>query len=630
MTLSIHPLRTVFLLALMAFLPFALSSCSKGDSDDDTTTTPPPPAGPLALTVSVSEAAPYQFVKVQLPAGAKPASTTATAITVTVGTASVTAYANAQALASGVYAYSMLVPELPAGSHKISLAAADGRTAEGGLTVKTFTKVTDVAGYIKTLQDNATKEISDAGARYEARVQAGQLRRSAADSAKTFLQLAYNKNKQLVDALSDEEKRIYVQLVEANKSWLADFKTVLAQNPLTAFKMTEQETCEDLRQQEQYHRRNYNIPLANHYRLRVDNCEARREDKRIEASSIFGGKMKNAYEAAKDSWSNTPGVVKGSKAFISTFVSEAASGWFETATGLESLKKPFAIFDVEDTDQRMMAQEFVVDSVYNYTAGVRLVNLNSTNAAAIPGFAPMIQGIGQYNDFMTDLGQFLPYVPEMQVPAAKSEKVYMGGYTIDAVSDSRVAVQPIQGTQSPQVKLSLTSAVVQEQFPLTFRVNLEALYGKSSRVIEVNLVQPIDKILVRATPFRVTKWSEGGQDMFQMHEIWRWQCNNTTYINQERVVSASLSFAAGGTGSSSELWHEVFYENTSPNCDVRKVDRQQSYSGSIAWSFNRTAKTLTATFKDDEGNQKTVSAGVTVQNGALTISGSGLLLELQK
>lgn len=626
----IHPVRALFLLALATSLAFVLPSCSKGGGDDDTTTTPPPPAGPIALALSVSEAAPYQFVKVQLPAGAKPANTSATSITLTVGTASVTAYANAQTLASGVYAYSFLVPELPAGSQKIALAAADGRTAEGTLTVKTFTRVADVPGYISTLQDNATKEIVAARARYDARVQAGHLRASAADSAKTFLQLAYNKNKQLVEALSDEEKRVYVQLVEANKSWLTDFRTVLAQNPLTAFKMTEQETCEELWQQERYHRQNYNTALANHYRLRADNCEAQREDKRIEASSIFGGRLKNAYDAAKDSWSSTPGVVKGSKAFISTFVSEAASGWFETATGLESLEKPFAVFDVEDTDQRMMAQDFLVDSIYNYTAGVRLVNLNSSNAAAIPGFAPMIQGINQYNSFMTDLGQFLPYVPDMQVPAAKSEKVYMGGYTIDAVSDSRVTVQPIQGTQSPQVKLSLNSAVIQEQFSLTFRVNLEALYGKSTEVIEVNLLQPIDKILVRATPFRVTKWVEGGQDRFQMHEIWRWQCNNVTYTSQERVVSASLSFAANGTGSSSELWHEIYYENTSANCDVRKVDRQQSYGGTIAWSFNRATKTLSATFKDDEGNQKTIAAGVTVQNGALTISGGGLLLELQK
>lgn len=622
-------MRKAFLLALAAALAFILSSCSKGSGDDDTTP-PPPPSGPLALTVSVSEAAPYQFVTVQLPAGAKPANASATTVTLSVGSASVAAYTNAQALASGVYAYSFLLPELPAGSQKITLAAADSRSAEGTVTVKTFTKVADVAGYIKTLQDNATREISDASARYDAQVQAGQLRRSAADSAKTFLQLAYTKNKQLTDALSDEEKRIYVQLVEANKSWLADFKQVLAQNPLTAYKMAEQETCEQLRQQEQYHRNNFNTSLANYYRMRAENCEAKREEKRIEASSIFGGRMKNAYEAAKDSWSATPGVVKGSKAFISTFVSEAAAGWFETATGLEILKKPFAIDDIEDTDQRVMAQEFLADSVYNYTAGVRLVNLNSTNAATIPGFTPMIQGINQYNSFMTDLGQFLPYVPDMQVPAAKSEKVYMGGYTIDGVSDSRVTVQPLQGAQSPQVKLSVNSAVIQEQFPLSFRVNLEALYGKSTEVVEVNLLQPIDKILVRATPFRVTRWVEGGQDMFQMHEIHRWQCNNVTYTSQERVVSASLSFAANGTGSSSELWHEIYYENTSYNCDVRKVDHQKAYGGTIAWTYNRATKTLAATFKDDEGNEKTVAAGATVQNGALTLSGGGLLLQLEK
>src|SRR5688572_29757066 len=137
-------MKSRFLLFFFTFLSFLFFSCKKTGNNDESQTTP---AGPLALTLSVAEAAPYQFIRVQLPTGVKPLGTNTASAMVTIGTATVTAYADQQALTSGVYAYSLLMPELTAGSQKVSLPAADGRIAEASIIVKSFTKVADVTGY---------------------------------------------------------------------------------------------------------------------------------------------------------------------------------------------------------------------------------------------------------------------------------------------------------------------------------------------------------------------------------------------------------------------------------------------------------------------------------------------------
>jgi hypothetical protein len=622
--------KTIRLLCLILSISLAFTACQKSDSD--TGTEPPAPSLPPKLSLSATEAAPYQFIKIQLPAGAKPQNTTATTVPVTIGTAKIDAFADQKAFATNVYAYYLLMPELPAGDQKITMAIADGKTAEGSIKLTSFTKVADVALYIKNQQDNALKEVTDAKTQYDSQVQAGHMRPATRDSLKTFLQQSYDKNKAIVDALPDEEKRIYAQLIEANKGWLNDFKQVFIQNPLSNYRLTTEGDCEELRRQQKYYWDNGIIDVANDLRVKADQCEAERSKKRIEATSVFSAKMKEAYQAANEERKATNGRLKAGWAFVSTFVTEASKGIFETATGIKDVDDPFAVLQIDDTkQQKIMAQEFEVDKEYEYSAGLQLVNVGSQNAASFPSFAGIIEGINNYNTAMTDLGQFLPFVPEMKVPAAKAEKLYVSGYTVDQVSDSRVNVEFKDGPKGKLIKLTLKAPLVADVINLTFRVNYTSNYGNGSLQVAATLVLPLDKMLVNASPFKITRWVEGGVDLFTMHEIWRWKCDQKEYINKEQLLDATLSFAAGGTCTMSEKYHEVYYDNPGTTCaTVRLVDQEKTYGSTSSWSVVNATRMVTISFKDDTGQDHTLTAPAVIQNGTLTLSAGGVTLAMQK
>jgi hypothetical protein len=616
------------LLPFLSILCLYLVSCQKSNSDPE----PPPAPTDLNLSVSVSQAAPYQFIKLQLPAGTKPQSLTATTVPVHIGTATVDAYADSKAFAANTYAYYVMVPELPTGAQEITMTVADGKTATGSVKLTTFNKIADVDLYIKNQQDNALKEVTDAKAAYDAQVQSGNMRASTRDSLNTFLQQSYNKNKTIVDALPAEEKRTYAQLIDANKTWLNDFKQVFINNPLSNYRENTQGDCEELRRQQKIFWDNGDIGNANDLRVQAEQCEAAREQQRVEASNAYTAKLKEAYNAANEERKATSGRLKAGWAFVSTFVTEASKGFFETATGIKDINDPFAVLEIDDTQQqRITAQEFELDKEYTYSAGLQLVNVNSQNATAFPVFAGIINGINNYNTAMTDLGQFLPYVPELQVPAAKNEKLYVSGYTVDQVSDNRVNVEIKDGAKGKLIKLSLKAPIVETVINLTFRVNYTSNYGNGSKQIQATLNIPLDKMLVSVSPLTITKWNEGGVDLFTMHEYWRWTCGTTEYINKEQLLSASISFASGGTSNVTEKYHEIYYDNPGTTCaTVRKVDQEKSYGNTATWSANNATKTITVTFKDDQGQEKTLTAPAVIQNGVLTISGGGATLAMQK
>jgi hypothetical protein len=616
------------LLPLLYFFCLYLVSCQKSSADPE----PPPTPADLTLAVSVSQASPYQFIKLQLPAAAKPQSLTATTVTVHIGAATVDAYADQKAFSTGTYAYYVMVPELPAGAQEITMTVADGKTATGSVKLTSFNKIADVDLYIKNEQDNALKDVTDAKAAYDAQVQSGNMRASTGDSLNSFLQQAYNKNKAIVDALPLEEKRAYAQLIDANKSWLNDFKQVFINNPLSNYRVNTQGDCEELRRQQKIFWDNGDIGNANDLRVEAEQCEAAREQQRVEASNAYTAKLKEAYNAANEERKNTSGRLKAGWAFVSTFVSEASKGFFETATGIKDINDPFAVLEIDDTQQqRITAQEFELDKEYTYSAGLQLVNVNSQNTTAFPVFAGIINGINNYNSAMTDLGQFLPYVPELQVPPAKNEKLYVSGYTVDQVSDNRVNVEIKDGAKGKLIKLSLKAPIVETVINLTFRVNYTSNYGNGSKQIQATLNIPLDKMLVSVSPLTITTWNEGGVDLFTMHEIWRWTCGTTEYINKEQLLSATISFAGNGTASVTERYHEIYYDNPGTTCaTVRKVDQEKSYGNTATWSVNNSTKTITVTFTDDQGQQKTITAPAIIQNGILTISGGGATLAMNK
>ena len=616
------------LLPLLSFLCLYLVSCQKSSSNPE----PPPAPTDLSLSVSVSQAAPYQFIKLQLAPGTQPQSLTTTTIPVHIGTAVVDAYADTKAFAANTYAYYVMVPELSAGTQEITMTVADGKAAKGSVKLTVFNKLPDVDLYIKNQQDNALKEVTDAKAANDAQVQSGNMRASTRDSLNAFLQQSYNKNKAIIDVLPADEKRAYAQLIEANKSWLNDFKQVFINNPLSNYRENTQGDCEELRRQQKIFWDIGDIGNANDLRVDAEQCEAQRERLRLEASNAFTGKLKEAFHAANEERKNTSGRVKAAWAFVSTFATEASKGLFETVTGIKDVDDPFAVLEIDDTQQqRITAQEFELDKDYAYSAGLQLVNLNSQNAAAFPDFTGIINSINNYNIAMTDLGQFLPYVPEMHVPAAKNEKLYVSGYTVDQVSDNRVSVEIRDGAKGKLIKVGLKTPVVESVINFTFRVNYTSNYGNGSKQIQATLNIPLDKMLVRASPFTITTWVEGGVDLFTMHEYWRWKCGTTEYVNKDQLLSASISFANGGTCNVTEKYHEIYYDNPGTTCaTVRKVDQEKTYNTTSTWSADNATKMITVTFKDEQGQDKTLTAPAVIQNGVLTISGGGATLAMKK
>ncbi|HJW15985.1 MAG TPA: hypothetical protein VJ499_02645, partial [Flavisolibacter sp.] len=544
----------------------------------------------------------------------------------------VDAYADSKAFAANTYAYYVMLPELSAGAQEITMPVADGKTATGSVKLTVFNKIAEVDLYIKNQQDNALKEVTDAKAANDAQVQSGNLRPSTRDSLNAFLQQSYNKNKAIVDALPAEEKRTYAQLIDANKSWLNDFKQVFINNPLSNYRENTQGDCEELRRQQKIYWDNGDIGNANDLRVEADQCEADREKQRLDASKVFTGKMKEAFNAANEERKNTNGRAKAAWAFVSTFVTEASKGLFETVTGVKDVDDPFAVLEIDDTQQqRITAQEFELDKEYVYSAGLQLVNLGSQNTAAFPAFAGIIDGINSYNAAMTDLGQFLPYVPELKVPVAKNEKLYVSGYTVDQVSDNRVSVEFRDGAKGKLIKVGLKTPIVETVINFTFRVNYTSNYGNGSKQIQATLNIPLDKMLVRASPLTITTWVEGGVDLFTMHEYWRWKCGTTEYVNKDQLLSASISFADGGTCNVTEKYHEIYYDNPGTTCaTVRKVDQEKTYSTTSTWSADNATKMITVTFKDEQGQDKTLTAPAVIQNGVLTVSGGGATLAMKK
>lgn len=608
---------------LTVFIGVLISACKKSGSDDTA-------GDDLQLSLSAAEISPYQFLTIQLTTAVVPENVNDKYITVYFDSMQVKAYPKQQS-AAGTYVYSLIVPEMAPGSKKLKMAFAANKSAETTITITAFNKIANVTQYIKDEQTAAQTEINNAIKANDEKVKAGTMRSTVADSLKSFMQRAYDKNKLIVDALADDQKVIYAQLVDANKSWLNAYKDVYLQNPVSNSRVAADGDCEELRRQEKLYWAAGYFDKSRQIKIQAEQCEAERERKRLEANNIMTNKMKEAYAAAKAAKDAEPGRLSGAWAFVSTFVSEAGKGILETSLGIEDIGDPFAVFNLDDTkQQRIAAAEFEVDKEYQYSAGVQLVNVNSQNTDLFPAFGEMVQDINDYNTAMNDLGQFLPYVPEVKVPAAKTEKLYVAGFTIDQISDSRVKIEVKEGGKGKVIKISTNTGIVEESIPLSFTVNYKTNFGSASKTISASLIQPVDKILTSCSPLKITKWVEGDVDLFTMHEYWRWKCSGTEYINREQVLQASLTFLANGTGTSYENYHEIYYENKTTACDVNKVDRQKAYYGTMIWSYNRAAKTINAVFTDDEGVQKNVTANVSVQNGTITFSATGLLLAMQK
>ncbi|WP_133159352.1 hypothetical protein [Solitalea longa] len=635
-------------LSALLLCSIIFQACKKDESQD--------PNVSLALVSSDTEIMPYQFVRFELPEGVTPENINAESVTVTIGNVTANAYPDKEEFAKKIYAYYLMVPELPAGEHKFLINVAGNKTAEVNIKVNSFTKIADPDAYIQARQTAFEQEVASALQQYDALVVAGKISSAKAESLKSFVKSCNESNKAEIAALSAEERKIYVQLIEANKSWLNEFKQIAAQNPATNFynksvatnsiRATESEGTYTCEQKRVLANQNQGTPYGDYYNKQAAVCEAEQQAAQVEANKKFTGKMQNAYNAAKEDWKNTNGVFKGSKAFVSTFMKEAGKGMLELAFGEDNLSDPFAAFSMDnlfkgnETSSRVIESSslykiqesasdniFELDKEYNYSAEISFVNASRQNASYLPAITEIVNGIDAYNSAMVDLGQFLPYAPTIEVPVSKSEKVAVAGYTIDQISDARIVLSKNKVGNNDVVKFSLKAPVVQENINFSFRVNYQSGYGTVSKVVQATLHQSIDKILVNASPWKATEYVENGVDQFTMHEYHKWKgCNDIEYINKEQFLEGSYTFALNGTSTSSEKYHEIYFESPQGNCVVNKVDRVQAYNSTFTWSYNSTGSTITYYMNGQVVNTFTVS----IQNGALKVTGNGINITMQK
>lgn len=464
-------------------------ACKKDSAEEEVTPTAPPIQETLKLTLSAPEASPYQFIKIQLPTASKPEMVTNNSVQINIGSTTAQAYIDSLTLGSNVYAFYLLVPEVPIGEHKITMKLAGGKVAEANIKINTFNKIADVSLYIKEWQENALKEIVDEGKAFDAKVLAGDLRKSTADSIKIFIQQAYDKNKALVDALPESEKREYVQLLDANKIWLTEYKQVIQQNPLSNYRQNIVDDCEELRQQQNTADLLGEYDNARNFHIKAKQCEAQRTEVVLIATDEVTAKTSLAHQAAKAAYSATPGKLSGSIVYVSTFFSSIASQIFQSSIGAKSIEEAFGIEKEGETKQgqRIAAQTFIQDREYEYSMGINLVNVNRQDAGQIAGFTEIIKSIDNININLTELLQFLPPLPTLAVPAQKKEKSFVSGFTISEISDPRITVTLKEGGKGKLIKFGLASSTSIADINFTFKVSYSSRYGSASTVIDAVL-----------------------------------------------------------------------------------------------------------------------------------------------
>lgn len=467
---------------------FLFITCKKSSYSEDVT---PPvlPSEALKIILSGSETAPYQFIRLQLSGSTKPETITSNTVQITIGSNTAHAIIDSQALAGSVYAFYLLVPEVPVGDHKITMKVVGGKIAEGNIKVNNFNKISDVSLYIDDWQANSLNEITDEARAFDAQVLAGHLRSTTADSLKMFNQQAYEKSKALVDALPESEKRNYVQLLDANKMSLVRYKQVVRQNPLSSYRPSAIGDCEKIREDQRIADLLGEFDNARNFNIQAKQCEADRVKVNLDATKQVITKENIALEAAKNAYTTTQGFSPSVKAFVSTYFSTISSQIIQSFFGAKSIEEVIGIQEEAETQQgnRMVAQSFIQNREYEYAIGLNLVNVNRTDASAIPGFAEIIKTVDDVNSNFEGLLQFLPPLPQLKIPLQKKEKSYVSGFTITEISDSRIGVTLNNGGKGKLIKFSLTSGTVSADINFTFKVNYTSKYGNASTVIDATL-----------------------------------------------------------------------------------------------------------------------------------------------
>ncbi|MGZ5303618.1 MAG: hypothetical protein ACXWDO_05870 [Bacteroidia bacterium] len=551
MNYKILSTRIIVLFITVLIINLTFSSCKKDKPDDNNN-----PTNSDKLILSDKEALPYQFITIRFNEGYNPSDPNL--IYFTIGDSAVTAYRTSD---KTIIAYDLQLPELAAGTYKIGVYLSDHTLAETEIKIKQHVLITDANQYIQDIYSKQLKDIDEVSVKYDEAVNSGTLKKSTADSLKDFIKKAHEKNQVVVNSLSDEEKRIYAYMIQANKFWLDEYKNSMDAIVFTQRGKKDFGPCDSYYIHEENSRNSGYEVDANYYKLQAQQCESHQEYLRIQAGNRFRDRINSAYEKAKEEKDNTSGKVKAGWAFVSTFVTEAGKGLIEEATGIKDLSDPFGVESIDNAYQKRSNLTFSEGEESNLNIAINLINASRDNADFSPEFEFMIDGIDDYIKTMQNIGQFLPYAPQADVPQSKSEKLNISGFTIDEISNPNISVQLIDGGNGKRVKFTANS-ITDAKTPFTFRVNVETKYGNASKTISAEL----QKISVKgkwnvekryyAEKGAPAEWIYGKGEYYNFEVVGKWQYVNPnddksnmngTYVYDKTMNEISLTFSSGGT-----------------------------------------------------------------------------------
>lgn len=571
----IKKLSTTLLALVLVF-----SACKKEQDNNDEPNT----GQSFNLQLSKTEAAPYEYITFELPEGKEPVSINAKYTELTIGTTVANAFRYyPEDAKAGHYYFQLMIPEMAPASYKITMKSPQGDlTAD--ITVKALAQIADANVYIATLQDDFSDKRDEAADKYADQVKAGTLKQSTADSLINFIDEAAKKSKDLVTTLSDEEKKVYAYLMQSNKAWLDEYLAVMSENPMMS---KTQGDCEDLETQALEARDEGRISDADNLELQARECKASREQARLAAGNRYRARISAAYEEAKMEKDNTPGKVKGAWAFVSTFVTAAGKGLIEEATGIKDLSDPFGLKSLEEVGNKA-GELFIEGEARDLSAGVLLINASNDNKGFSEDFAMMVNSMENYNEVMDDIGQFLPYVPHIDIPSSQQEKLFVSGYTISDISNPKIKVQVIEGGKGKQVKFT-ADGLSDPLTSFTFKLTVKGKYGEVSKTVDAQLQLPLDKVLVGGSPWKITYLNVDGEDQFKFQKRGNVICAGTTYWDEYRILSATMSFTAGHGGSLNSQG-ELKTHNTSgqgDNCTyLGSETNPENNNSAITWTFD--------------------------------------------
>jgi hypothetical protein len=494
-----------------------------------------------------------------------------------------------------------------AGKHTVSIAG-NGKTFSSELTVKSIVVIADPANYISTYITELNQDAADDFTELDRRVTEGTMRKSAADSIKKFTQDSHAGIQDMFNQLSEEDKKIYVQMIAANKFWLDEYLETVKNYPLGA--RSSGSDCEQLHKQAEYANNDGEYDKANDYMRQYNDCVYQNSVARQNSSNRFMKRLETAKQEADQETSK--------KAFVKTFLKSAAKGLIEEAFGIQDLSDVFGLKSFEDAKQKAGTLVFEDGKEYSLSAGVMTVNLNRQDQDAFPEFKDFISGVDSYNETLQEFTEFLPYVPTKEVPAPVSEKRYYADYTIDQISDSRISIQTLPGGRGKKVKVTCTGTV-DGPVNFTMRMKMTSPHGNVEKTFECEYQPDIASILEGGSAWKITYLNVDGADQFKKIATGNKICDNQTYYDSTQMVSGNMSFTRTGTGSMVLYYNE--YRNTFSESGGNCTHTGGGWSMNpettpINWTLDKTTMMMKIPELVDDGVDE---YKVTLANGVLTL-----------